>query len=171
MGQMTSDPRAEFESFSNAFERLFLNRLSAAARRDTLVVLTADHGQITTNPDPHYDLRNHPSLARRLHILPTGENRLAYLYIRPGQSEAVREYLERTWPGQFLLIEPAFAVANGLFGPGQPHPLLSERLGDLMVLSRGPAYLWWADKENLLIGRHGGMSAEEMLVPFLAAKL
>jgi hypothetical protein len=58
-----------------------------------------------------------------------------------------------------------------LFGPGQPHPLLSERLGDLMVLSRGSAYLWWADKENILIGRHGGMSADEMLVPFLAAKL
>jgi hypothetical protein len=164
-------PKAVFESFTNAFERLFLNRLSAAARRDTLLVLTADHGQITTNPDPFYDLHNHPSLARRLHILPTGENRLAYLYIRPGQSEAVREYLERTWPGQFRLIEPAFAISNGLFGPGQPHPMLSERLGDLMVLSRGPAYLWWADKENILIGRHGGMSAEEMLVPFLAAKL
>lgn len=164
-------PEAEFESFSVAFEHLFLNRLSPSARRDTLVVLTADHGQITTNPDPHYDLRNHPALIRRLHIQPTGENRLAYLYIRPGQNEAVREYLERTWPGQFLLLDPAFAVANGLLGPGLPHPMLSERLGDLMVLGRGQAYLWWADKENQLIGRHGGLSAEEMLVPFLAAKL
>lgn len=164
-------PEAEFESFSYSFEHLFLNRLSAAARRNTLVVLTADHGQITTDFNPHYDLRNHPSLTRRLHIQPTGENRLAYLYIRPGQSEAVREYLERTWPGQFLQLDPAFAVSTGLFGPGQPHPMLSERLGDLMVLSRGQAYLWWADKDNLLIGRHGGLSADEMLVPFLAAKL
>jgi hypothetical protein len=164
-------PRAEFESFSEAFERQFLNRLRPAARRHTLVVLTADHGQVSTNPDPFYDLGSHPSLARRLHIRPTGENRLAYLYIRPGQSEAVREYLERTWPGQFLTLDPAFAVSNGLFGPGQPHPMLSDRLGDLIVVSRGQAYLWWSDKENLLIGRHGGLSADEMLVPFLAAML
>jgi predicted AlkP superfamily pyrophosphatase or phosphodiesterase len=164
-------PEAEFISFSQAFEHLFLNRLSAAARRDTLVVLTADHGQITTDPNPHYDLRNHPSLTRRLHIQPTGENRLAYLYIQPGQSEAVHEYLERTWHGQFLQIDPAYALSNGLFGPGRPHPRLPERLGDNIVVSRGQAYLWWADKENLLIGRHGGLSAEEMLVPFLAAKL
>ncbi len=164
-------PEAEFLSFSEAFEHLFLNRLSLAARRNTLVVLTADHGQITTDPDPHYDLRNHPSLTRRLHIQPTGENRMAYLFIRPGQSEAVREYLERTWPGQFLQIDPAFAVSNGLFGPGKPHPRLSERLGDQIVVSRGRSYLWWGDKENVLIGRHGGLSPEEMLVPFLTATL
>ncbi len=164
-------PAAEFTSFSQAFERLFLNRLSSAARRNTLVVLTADHGQITTQPDPHYDLRLHPALARRLHIQPTGENRMVYFYIRPGQQEAVREYLERTWPNQFTLLDPGFAVENGLFGPGQPHPRLADRLGDLMALGRGPAYLWWAEKENILIGRHGGLSAEEMLVPFLAARL
>lgn len=164
-------PEAEFASFSHAFEHLFLDRLSAAARRDTLLVLTADHGQINTSPSPYYDLHNHPSLTRRLHILPTGENRLAYLYVRPGQTEAVHEYLERTWPGQFMIVDPGFAVSNGLFGPGQPTPRLAERLGDLMVLGRGQAYLWWADKENHLFGRHGGLSAEEMLVPFLAVKL
>jgi hypothetical protein len=38
-------------------------------------------------------------------------------------------------------------------------------------VSQGSAYLWWAPKENVLIGRHGGVSPEEMLVPFLAARL
>jgi hypothetical protein len=31
--------------------------------------------------------------------------------------------------------------------------------------------MWWANKENPLIGRHGGLSSEEMLVPLLAARL
>lgn len=31
--------------------------------------------------------------------------------------------------------------------------------------------MWWSEKENLLIGRHGGLSADEMLVPFLAVRL
>ncbi len=162
---------AEFANFSLAFERQFLNRLTPDARRDTLLVLTADHGQIPTTPDPHYEIRNHAGLGRRLHINPTGENRLAYLYIRPGQSEAVREVIERTWPGQFKLVDAVYAVENGLFGPGEAHPRLYERLGDLILIPHGNAYLWWADKENNLLGRHGGLHPEEMLVPFLAARL
>jgi predicted AlkP superfamily pyrophosphatase or phosphodiesterase len=162
---------AEFESFSAAFERGFLNPLSAAARQDTLLILTADHGQIATQPDPYYDLRRHSSLARRLHILPTGENRLAFLYVRPGQREAVREYVERTWPNQFFFLDPAFAVHAGLFGPDESHPSLLDRMGDFVLVARGNAYLWWTNRDDHLFGRHGGLTPDEMLVPFLAVPL
>jgi hypothetical protein len=167
------DERAfeEFASFSTACERLFLERLNPAARQDSLLILLADHGQIPTQPDPYYDLRNHPSLARRLHILPTGENRLMSLFIRPGQVEAVREYIQRTWPNQFITLDPAYAVSAGLFGPGEPNLRLGDRLGDLLVVAKGSAYLWWGSKEDHLYGRHGGLSPEEMLVPFLAVRL
>jgi hypothetical protein len=116
-------------------------------------------------------MRSHPNLARRLHIQPTGENRFAYLFIQPGQSEAVREYIERTWPNQFSMVDPLYALNAGLFGPGQPYPRTQERLGDLLVAAHGDAYLWWADKENYLVGRHGSLTLDEMLVPLLMARL
>lgn len=162
---------AEFASFSSTFRDLFINQLSRAAREKTLLVLLADHGQIRSQPDTHYDLRNHPNLIRRLHIMPTGENRLVSLFPRPGQIEAVREYIARTWPQQFLFLDPSFAVESGLFGPGATHPGLYERLGDVIVIARGQAYLWWSPKPDHLLGRHGGLSADEMLVPFLAVSL
>lgn len=162
---------AEFAHFSASFEQLFLNRLSPEARRGTLLVLTADHGQVATTPDLKYNLRSHPELAARLHIMPTGENRLVYYFHRPGQGAALREYMEQAWPGEFAYLDPAQAVQGGLFGPGEPHPRLMDRLGDLMAAARDGAYLWWADKDDLLLGRHGGLMREEMLVPFLAAKL
>ncbi|UCH58918.1 MAG: alkaline phosphatase family protein [Anaerolineales bacterium] len=162
---------AEFAGFSDALERNFLQRLSPVLRKDTLLILLADHGQINTNPDPYYELVNHPDLLRRLHIQPTGENRLIYLFVRPGQTEAVREYVERTWPNQFAVLDPVYAVKAGLFGPGQAHPRSMDRLGEYILVPRGEAYLWWADKRNQLIGRHGGLHPEEMLVPFLAARL
>jgi hypothetical protein len=162
---------AEFDQFSAAFERLFLHKLSPAARQGTLLILTADHGAVLTRPDPYYDLHNYPRLTRRLHIQPTGENRLAYLYVRPGQLEAVRELIERTWPNQFSLVDSIHAAESGLFGPGIPHPGLYDRLGDLIVAARGDAYLWWANKENQVYGRHGGLHPQEMLVPFLAVGL
>ena len=162
---------AEFAEFSYAFENHFLKGLSPGNRQGTLVLLTADHGMVATQKSGLYDLRNHPELAQLLHILPTGEHRFMYLFIRPGKEGQVRDYFERTWPGQFTFIDPEEAVAKGLFGPGKPHPHLFDRLGDLIVAAREDAYLWWAEKENPLIGQHGGLSAEEMIVPLLSVML
>lgn len=163
--------RYEFVDFSRAFEQLFLKNLRQDTQKDTLFILAADHGQVHTQKDPHYDLRNHPNLTRRLHMQPTGENRLIYLFIKPGQIEAVREYIERTWPNQFAILESSYAQEVGLFGPGPASPRLAERLGDLILVARSSAYLWWGSKENPLVGRHGGLMPEEMLVPLLAAPL
>jgi hypothetical protein len=162
---------SEFADFSWTFEQQFLNKLSPALCQGTLLLLTADHGMIATEKSARYDLRNHPDLTRLLHILPTGESRLMYLFIRPGQTDQVHSYFDRTWPGQFSFIDPAEAVDKGLFGPGTPHPRLADRLGDLIVAAHNDAYLWWAEKENPLVGRHGGLSAEEMIVPLLSVML
>ncbi len=170
-GPDSEQAEAEFGAVLEGFHRVFLERLPPDRRRGTLVVFLSDHGQIATRRDPAYDLRNHPSLTRRLHLQPTGENRLAYLFIRPGQVEAVAEYFERTWLGGFRILPSEHALDAGLFGPGTPCPAALDRIGDRIAVSRGSAYLWWAPKENVLIGRHGGVSPEEMLVPFLVARL
>jgi hypothetical protein len=162
---------ADFGEFSQTFEQHFLERLSPKLRKGTLVLLTADHGMIITKKSAQHDLRNHPDLSGMLHILPTGEHRLMYLFLKPGRAQQVRSYFDQTWPGQFIFLDPAQAIAKGLFGLGTPHPLLADRLGDLIVAARGDAYLWWANKDNPLIGQHGGLSADEMIVPFLAAEL
>ena len=164
-------PAADFAHFSSAFERFFLDELSPEARRDTLLIMVADHGQVTTTKDPFYDLKSHPSLLRRLTIYPTGENRLIYFHIKPGQTEAVREYLSKTFLNQFVQLDPGYALENGLFGPGPINPKLRDRLGDLMAVAKGNAFLWWGDSPNPIFGRHGGLSPEEMLVPLVAAHL
>jgi len=162
---------AEFANFSHAMETLFINQLKTKAKARTLLILTADHGQISTPLDAKYELRYHPELLKHLHITPTGENRLAYLHIRPGHTEDVKAYIERFWPGQFIFINSKLAIEAGLFGPGNPHTGLQDRLGDEIVIARDDAYLWSGTKENHLIGRHGGLHPEEMLVPFLTVRL
>ncbi len=164
-------PAAEFAGLVQAMMSHFVERLSPEARAGTLLVLLADHGQIATPKNPHFDLRNHPELARRLHLSPTGEHRLSFLYPRPGQLEAVEEYFDRAWPNSFLIFPSAHALKSGLFGPGAPASTARDRIGDRIALSQGNAYLWWADHEDPLRGRHGGLTAREMLVPFLAVRL
>lgn len=161
--------QAEFRSFVEGLCGLPA-RLPAGARRTTLLLLVSDHGQVATPLDTGLELAGHPDLLRRLHLLPTGENRLAYLYLRPGEQEAVREHFEKAWPGGFRLLDSARALQAGLFGPGVPAAATAERVGDLIALAQGVNYLWWNSKPNVLIGRHGGLSAEEMIVPLLALR-
>ena len=162
---------AEFTQFADSLMADFVDALPHEARKDTVLILMADHGQVATRKDPHFELRNHPDLVRRLHMLPSGENRLAYLYPRPGQADAVEEYIARTWPRMFRTLVSDHALAAGLFGPGQPAKAARSRIGDRLALSQGEGYLWWAAKENPLLGRHGSVTSEEMLVPFLMVRL
>ncbi len=163
--------RVEFDFFLRALSDLFLQPLSHGPSRDVLLLVLSDHGQVATTPQPHFHLGQHPGLSRRLHLRPTGEARLPYLHLRPDQAEAAEEYIERTWPGAFTIVDSAHALGSGLFGPGKPCDQAAGRLGDRILISRGSNYLWWADKPDALLGRHGSLTEEEMIVPFLALRL
>jgi len=160
-----------FQNFSRTLEENLINRMSPSRRQGTLLVLTADHGQVVTRKDPHYELSNHPAFMDCLHIRPTGESRMTYLHVKPGKESVLRDYIEQTWPDQFLVMKSQDLVENGLFGPGTPLKNIQDRLGYLTVMAKGNHYFWWADEPNPLLGRHGGLSPDEMLVPFLAVHL
>jgi len=161
----------QFEAFSHLFEKAFLGGLSDSVADETLLILTADHGSKTTPKYKRYELKRHPDLIDCLVMQPTCENRLAFLYIKPGRMLSVRDYFNKTWPDDFYLVEPEAALDSGLFGSGPHKANVRDRMGDLIAIARGDAYLWWAPKQNRMAGRHGGLSREEMLVPFYALPL
>jgi len=158
--------KEEFRNFQRALCRL-ASHLRKAGNKKTLILVTADHGQIPSAPLKKYQVNQVPELINCLHLLPTGESRLPYLHIRPGQVEKVREIIEVKWPGDFLVLQTEEAIQSGLFGNEPYHRELNSRLGDLILASRNEAYLYWPHKENKLLGRHGGLSREEMLIPLL----
>jgi hypothetical protein len=161
----------QFRAFSSMFDEGFLQKLSPEAAEETLLILTADHGSIATPAQDKFNLANHPELVYQLVMQPTCEHRLPILYIKPGREGKVRDYFAKTWPEEFVLINPEQALEGGLFGKGPFVDGVHDRLGDLIAISRGNAYLWWSSKPNLMAARHGGLSAEEMLAPFFALPL
>ncbi len=161
----------QFKSFSEAFERILLDKLEPWAREDTLFLLTADHGSLETPFQPAYDLRAHPDMTKMLVMQPTCEGRLPFLYVKPGQVESVVQYFEHAWPGQFDLITRQQVLDSGLLGIGAAHDDLENRIGDLVAIPHGNAYLWWVNRANVMLGRHGGLHPDEMLVPLYAVSL
>jgi len=148
--------------------RLFLDMLREPPLKDTLVLLAADHGQMPTPRDPRFDLNRHPRLLDCLVMRPSGEGRIAYLFLRSGREEEARRYINETWPGEFRIFPSRQLLESGLFGTGPASKQAAERMGDWTVIPQGSAYWWWGAKENHLLGRHGGLSRAEMLVPLFA---
>jgi len=161
----------QFEAFSSLFERALMEHLSPASAENVLLITIADHGSIATPKNPHFDLANHPKLTENFVMQPTCENRLAFFYIKPEKIDAVRDYFADTWPDEFILLDSDIALENGLFGGRPFNEDISDRIGNLVAVAKGDAYLWWAPKPNPLAGRHGGLSKKEMLVPFYALPL
>lgn len=146
----------------------FLRGQRARGRGDTLLLITADHGHIFTPRREEYELRSHPQLARCLAMSPSGEARLPLVFLRSGYETQFLDYLETAWPGQFRAVPSALALAAGLFGGGDAYERTPDRIGDYVVIPQGGAYWWFSSQDNHLLGRHGGLSRTEMLVPLLS---
>ena len=161
---------AEFDVVSHLLSQQFLSRLSVQDREGTLLLITADHGQIHILPEQMLTADQEPELSQHLMVPIMGESRAAFIYPRPGRGEAIREYLTRSYPGWFVVRESTELLELGLMGK----PIADEtyaRAGEMIVLPRGAHALQARKPPMPLVGRHGGITEEEMLVPLIGARL
>ncbi|MGD2165871.1 MAG: alkaline phosphatase family protein [Anaerolineae bacterium] len=166
---------AALRHLARSMEKEFLSDLPPEAREGTLLIVTADHGQIATPADQIVRLPDHPTLWDVLLLPPAGESRAAYLYVAPGERERVADYAKTRLSDRFALLDTERAVEAGLWGP--PHhltPASRARLGDLLLIARGGSRLTAKSEredKGSLRGHHGGLTADEMLVPLLMVRM
>jgi len=169
-GPDTAYGEAEFRTVSHLLAQELLAGLSPADREGTLLLVTADHGQIYVPPDQILSAKDHPGLSQHLMVPIVGESRAAFVYPRPGRAGAIREFLEERFPGWFVVLDSGQVLEAGLLG----QPITDEtvaRAGELLVLPRGNHAIQQAPPPVTLAGRHGGLSPEEMLVPLVGCRL
>lgn len=146
----------------------FVQRITGTG---TLVLVCADHGQIDTTPADEVQLEAHPGIADCLAMPLCGEPRAAFCYLRPGTVEAFKARCAKELGERFQVIPSQALLEAGFFGFGEPHPRLSERIGDYCLIGREH----WVirdrmrfEKPHKQIGVHGGLSEDELLVPLIA---
>lgn len=140
----------------------FLPRLQP----DTLLLLCADHGHVSTPRAQRRTLQHLPEIARLCRCPPGGEARHTYLYCRPEQRAELLTACSELLSDAFVVLAGEEALAAGLYGPSdRAHPEAAQRLGDVVLLARGGASLWDAGNPATLLGMHGALEPDEMLVP------
>jgi hypothetical protein len=149
-------------------EQALTDFLVQAAGTDTLVLVTADHGQVDTQPSDRLDLADHPDLVRALALPPCGEPRAAFCYVKPKHLDAFGDYCRDHLADHLEVVPSEDLLAQGLFGLGDPNPRLAERIGDLTLLMHGNSVIREhlpSETPHVQVGAHGGLSRTEMLVP------
>lgn len=166
----------ESEEVSDHFDLLdaaIAELLDSIAGTDTAVLVTADHGLLDTDPAQTVLLNELPDLQRTLTLPLCGEPRAAYCYVRARSRERFEAYI-RERLGEVCDMHPSFELIEaGLFGSGDPHPHLVDRVGDYTLLMRDNYVI----TEQLLHERrfnqrgvHGGLSSSELYVPLILAR-
>ncbi|PCR90869.1 alkaline phosphatase family protein [Natrinema ejinorense] len=171
------------DTLERALTGLVADETTAAG--DTLVLVTADHGHVDTDPDRTVDLETYDTVMATLERYADGEPvryagspRNVHLHLRtddegPGAGadvlETVRSALADLDARVFTADE---ARDRDLFGDCEESETFRRRLGDLVVCHREQAVWYGSDPATLeLIGMHGGLHPDEMLVPFGAIDL
>ena len=138
--------------------------------------VTGDHGHLDLDPRA---VRNADGDEPLFHLLarpPAGERRAVFLQAARGRLEELGAYLATSLPPDWLVLPREEVARADLLGPGPNHPELWERLGDFLVLPP-PGASWvrqppgTSRKESgPLLGAHGGLTPDELLVPLVVAR-
>jgi predicted AlkP superfamily pyrophosphatase or phosphodiesterase len=131
----------------------------------TVLAVTADHGQVETGDDVlelPADVITHVAMQ-------SGEGRFRWLHARAGRAAALSDAASSLLKDHAWVRTREQAIDDGWYGP-KVTDAAAGRLGDVLLAAQGTV-AFYDPKDTgpyVLIGRHGSLTPDEMLVPFLA---
>ncbi|NEG79240.1 nucleotide pyrophosphatase [Bifidobacterium avesanii] len=154
------------------FERIDaqLALLHRSAPKGTLIVIVADHGMVSVDPDERIDIAAEPELAKDVAMV-GGEPRSLMLYAADGVVDP-RDIADR-WRnrlgGRALVRLCDDAVRDGVYGPVDER--VRPMIGDVLVQAAGAVTIVdsriQTEKATHLPSVHGSQTLMEMDIPFL----
>ena len=149
---------------------------------DTLLILTADHGQIEVSPTTTFYLnREIPEITRYLRVnqqgqplVPAGSARDMFLHVKDELLDEAMALLKQRLGSRAEIYRTTDLVAQNLFGSTTPSDVFLGRVGNVVILPAPRETVWWFDDGRFDMhfqGHHGGLTPEEMEIPLLLLPL
>ncbi|MEK7616339.1 MAG: alkaline phosphatase family protein [Patescibacteria group bacterium] len=163
---------AEVDAFFYSMERFFLNKLKGKLK-NTLCMITADHGHASINPKTTIYLNQRfPQVAEWLKtnkkgelLVPAGSCRNMILHVREEYLSRAHTFLRNSLACKAEVYYVDDLIKQKFFGLGEPSKVFLDRIGNLAILPYNNESVWWYEKDKFEIkyyGHHGGMTPEEM---------
>lgn len=147
----------------------FAEELAARLPAGTILHVTADHGMVDVPDEARVDADASPALMEGVLAL-AGEPRARHVHALPGAAADVLARWQAELGDRMWVASRADAVAAGLLGP-TVSPAALARTGDVVAVSTGDVSVVRREREpffSALLGQHGAMTPDELLVPLLS---
>ena len=170
---------AEVVAFMAQAEEALHARIAGRAH-DTLLLMTADHGQVEVDPAttiyvnqalPEAVAWSAPYDARRPPAGAPGLARDLFLHIRPDRLLTAEAALRDLLAGRGEDAPRGRPDQRGVFGPPPLSDAFLGRVGNLVALPYAGELVFWLDPprfEMAFFGHHGGLTRAEMETQLLA---
>lgn len=180
-GPLAKQTTEEIETFLNMMDQLFYKNVYGQVG-STLLILSADHGQVEVDSARTYYLNKRiPGIERYLKtnargqpLVPAGSARDMFLYVKEELLDEAVALLQQSLAGRAEVYCTQDLLAEHFFGQQQPTPVFLQRLGNVVVLPYKNETVWWYEEGKFTMnfyGHHGGLLPEEMEIPLLLLPL
>lgn len=159
------------------FSRIFPNK------KKILFLMTADHGASEVDPETTIFLNtdDHFKGVERFFktnrngelLVPAGSARDMFLYVKDELLDEAQEFFWKRLEGKAEVVKSTWLMENGFFG-SEISPKFRERIGNLIILPYRFESVWWYEKdkfEQRFYGHHGGLTPQEMEIPYITLEI
>ena len=172
---LSQEYAAEVEAIFYGINRELREKLDPTVAKKTILIISADHGLCHIDEREIIDIASHGELLNMLKVPPTGDSRCLILHAKSEEKiSQIQDYFKTRFGGMFHLLDSKDALRQGLFGIGEIKEQVLDRIGDLIAVPKKNNAV---DNSNVqprndyVPGRHGGLAANEMIVPLITTRL
>lgn len=157
-GTESKEVADEIDQVNQALKRLFKQ-----ASEDSLIIVTADHGQIDIEPIKIFEYED---ITKMLAQKPAVEARATAFYVKEEYMEDFPIVFNKHFHDKFVLYKSKDLLKMNIFGFGKAHPKLKEFLGDYFSIAIDK-YAFNLLNKKPHKATHAGLVKAEMLIPLI----
>jgi predicted AlkP superfamily pyrophosphatase or phosphodiesterase len=175
-GPGAKQPRDLAKNLFNLIESRLLAPLGKLNNKAALLIC-ADHGMTDVSPKRTYYLNTQlPELLPFISVSksgefrsPSGSPRDFFLHLKPEYLAEGEALLQQSLAGRARIFKTEDLLAAKIFGNERYSERFIQNIGQLLILPEQKEAVWWFEKgifEQNFFGMHGGLSFDEMDIPF-----
>jgi predicted AlkP superfamily pyrophosphatase or phosphodiesterase len=180
-GPYSNQVNSQLKSIEKVLRKDFIEKTTINEKNKTVLILASDHGQIACDPSKIIYLNKFMWLFNSFKrsnnnypILPRGNVRDIFLSIKDEELNDIYNRMSKNLSNIAGVYKITPKLENLLFSKSKPHVDFYNRIGNLLIIPYKNNVVWYRYENQQIFkkkGIHGGLSKDEMLVPYCAIKM